>query len=101
LQGKCRTFLLNHLAEEDLLHHLSTGFLEELALIWRRQAELEDKVFVYGIGKRKGECQKAIETIEGYAARERKYATYLDILGAKIATVFKDQSRCDVYAPER
>lgn len=82
LQDKCRTFLLNHLAEEDIPHHLSAEFLEELALIWRRQAELEDTVFVHGIGKRKGAWQKAIETIEGYAVRERKYATYLDILGS-------------------
>jgi hypothetical protein len=50
LQGKCRTFLLNHFAKEDLLQHHSAEFLERLALIRRKHVEMEDKIFMVSAG---------------------------------------------------
>lgn len=57
----------------NIPEHISSDYLEKILKTLKRIASNQKIEFVYGIGHRKPEIQKQIETITDFYERERKY----------------------------
>ena len=73
LQEKTRAFFLEKLGNPELPEYVTAQFMAEIKSSWIDKAKSSDVAFVHGIGKRKSQLQRDIETVSEFSERQAKY----------------------------